>query len=197
MPNGKMLVRTNSTPNSVKQVHLKVLRFDELWSAYPDKENPFVDPATGEVPPYADNQCAIRMSIALHRVGIEMKSFRGAGQIRIDGKRTALRARELAEWLKLRPFAGLRTPEDVTGSNWQNAIRGRTGIIFFSGYWARSTDRREHPTGDHIDLWNEDSLTSPGLRGRILSFLRFRIGIAAAWYSDLGKSRQILFWDMQ
>lgn len=197
MPNRPTVVRTNSTPNSVHAVQLKVLTFDELWFAYPDEEDPFVDPKTGKKPQYADNQCAVRMSIMLHNVGVEMKSFRGRGQIRIDGKRTALRAREMADWLKLRPFAGLPSPEDITGRNRQDQIKGRTGIVYFSGYWARDTDSHGQTTGDHIDLWNKDTLSSPGLGGRVTSFFRFRMGLSRAWYSDLGKSKEILFWEIK
>jgi hypothetical protein len=197
MPNKPTVVRTNSKPNSAHVVQLRVLTFDELWSAYPDEEDPFRDPETGSKPAYADNQCAIRLSITLHNVGVEMKSFRGEGQIRIDGKRTALRAREMAEWLKLRPFAGLPLPEDITGRNWQDKIKGRTGIVYFSAYWARDTDRQGSTTGDHIDLWNNDTLSSPCFEGRITSFFRFRMGLSWAWYSDLGKSKEILFWEIK
>jgi hypothetical protein len=197
MPNQPTVVRTNATPNSIKEVQLEILTFNELWSAYPDKENPFVDPNTGEMPSYADNQCAIRLSITLHDLGVDMKSFRGQGQIRIDGKRTALRAREMADWLKLRPFAGLAAPVDITGSDWASKIKGRTGIVFFSGYWARDSDSKGQTSGDHIDLWNKNTLTSPGAAGRVTSFFRFRLGLSSAWYSDLGKSRQILFWDVK
>jgi hypothetical protein len=49
MPNKSTVVRTNSIPNSVRVVQLKVT-FDELWSAYPDEEDPFVDPKTGKSP---------------------------------------------------------------------------------------------------------------------------------------------------
>lgn len=197
MPNAKTVVRTNSTPNSIKEVQLKALTFKELWSAYPDKEDPFVDPQTGKVPAYADNQCAIRLSITLHNVGVEMKSFRGGGQIRIDGKRTALRAQEMADWLRLRPFAGLPAPVEISGPDWANKIKGRTGIVFFSGYWARDTDSKGQTSGDHIDLWNNDTLTSPGVEGKLTTFFRFRIGMSAAWYSNLGKSKQILFWEIK
>ncbi|MFP3409392.1 hypothetical protein SB757_32765, partial [Pseudomonas sp. SIMBA_065] len=67
MPNKPTVVRTNSTPNSVKVVQLKVVTFQELWANYPS-DNPYDNPV------YKD-QCAIRMSVAFHRVGIEMKSF--------------------------------------------------------------------------------------------------------------------------
>ena len=197
MPNKKTVVKTNSTPDSIKVVDLKVLTFQELWEAYPDIEDPFVDPQTGKKPAWADNQCAIRLSITMHNVGIEMKSFRGEGQFRMAGMRTALRAREMADWLKLRPFGGLPLPATVTGADWQDRIKGRTGIIYFSGYWARDTDSHGQTTGDHIDLWNKNTLTSPGIGGRIDSFLRFRAGLSRAWYSDLAKSKQILFWEIK
>lgn len=133
MPNKTTVVTTNATPNSIKKVELTVITFQELWAAYPDQEDPFRDPETGEIPSYADNQCAIRLSITLHNLGVEMKSFRGEGQIRIGGKRTALRAKEMAAWLKLRPFAGLPAPIDITGDDWQSRIKGRTASCFFRG----------------------------------------------------------------
>ena len=197
MPNKKTHVDTNTTQGSIKEVYLKALTFQELWAAYPDEEDPFRDAKTGKVPAYADNQCAIRLSITLHNVGVEMKSFRGDGQIRIDGMRTAMRASEMAQWLKLKPFAGLPSPVDITGPDWQDKIKGRTRIAFFSGYWARKTDGARQTTGDHIDLWNGRKLTSPGFEGRATSFLRFTLGISSAWYSDLGKSKQILFWEIK
>lgn len=67
MPNKKTVVRTNSTPNSIKEVPLKAVTFQELWDAYPSG-NPYNNPEYG-------NQCAIRMSVMFHRVGVEMKSF--------------------------------------------------------------------------------------------------------------------------
>ncbi|WP_175947361.1 T6SS effector amidase Tae4 family protein [Burkholderia pyrrocinia] len=94
-------------------------------------------------------------------------------------------------------MAGLPNPIDITGTDWRSKIEGRTGIVYFSGYWARDTDSHGQTTGDHIDLWNKDTLTSPGIGGRVTSFLRFRVGVGAAWYSDLGKSKQILFWEIK
>ena len=35
MPNKPTVVRTNSTPGSIKVVELKVLTFQELWDNYP------------------------------------------------------------------------------------------------------------------------------------------------------------------
>jgi hypothetical protein len=140
MPNRKTVARTNTTANSVKEVQLKAVTFQELWDNYPSG-NPY-DDSNGNF----GNQCAIRMSVTFHRVESEMKSFsqklvqpmpRKAtlGRIILDGKATATRAYELAEWLQQKPFAGVSTAENITGPDWQNQIKGRTGIVFFYGYW--------------------------------------------------------------
>lgn len=200
MPNRPTVVRTNSTPNSVKVVQLQVVTFQDLWDNYPSG-NPYDNPAY-------TNQCAIRMSITFHRVGIGMKSFSSKlvrpssgqatiGRIILDGKPTATRADELGQWLKLQPFAGLPNAEEITGPNWGSKVTGRTGIIQFSRYWTRDGEDADSASGGHIDLWNRDTLTATGIEGRINSFLRFRMGVASAWYSDLGKSKQILFWEIK
>ncbi|AXF13733.1 type VI secretion system amidase effector protein Tae4 [Paraburkholderia caledonica] len=210
MPNKKTVVRTNSTPNSIKEVSLKAVTFQELWSAYPSSD-PYDDPNGNYT-----NQCAIRMSVTFHRVGSEMKSFSqklvhpmpgksSLGRILIDEKPTATRAYELAEWLQLRPFAGVPAAEDVSGPDWQGKVKGRTGIIFFYGYWRQDGDSGAELTGGHIDLWNKDTLT-PSAE----SFLRFRIGMPEipnplSWlrgrrdniYSNLSDSKRILFWEVR
>lgn len=164
MPNLPTKVRTNDTPHSQKTVQLKTLTFQELWNAYP-KKDPYDDP-TGEY----KNQCAIRMSVIFHAIGSGMKSFsqkvlkpmpgkRTLGRLILDGKATATRAYELAEWLKLRPFLGLGKPENITGQDWQDKVKGRTGIVYFFGYWRQDGDSADAFSGGHIDLWNKDTLT--------------------------------------
>jgi hypothetical protein len=90
MPNKPTVVRTNSTPGSIKVVELKVLTFQELWDTYPSGD-PYTDPNTGRVPPGYSNQCAIRMSVTFHRLGIAMKSYHRTDRILVDGKGTASR----------------------------------------------------------------------------------------------------------
>jgi hypothetical protein len=129
-----------------------------------------------------------------------MKSFQGATTA-IDGKRAAIRAAELAAWLDKMPFCGLPPKgESVTGDDWKNKVKGRTGIVFFADYWARDGESAHNGTGDHIDLWNKSTLT-PSLQ----STFRFRLGInqlpnafgAGNWYSDLGKAKAIKFWEIK
>ncbi|WP_034177524.1 type VI secretion system amidase effector protein Tae4 [Burkholderia ambifaria] len=209
MPNPPTKVVTNKTEKSKKSVRLQALSFQELWNAYPTKD-PYDDP-TGEY----ENQCAIRMSVTFHKVGSSMKSFsqnvlkpmpgkKTLGRLILDGKATATRAYELAEWLKLQPFLGMGRPEDITGPDWQDKIKGRTGIIYFFGYWRQDGDSADALSGGHIDLWNKDTLTPS-----FASLWRFRLGQRTFpdllsrlrggngnVISDLAKSKEILFWEV-
>lgn len=205
MPNKKTHVQTNTTQGSVKEVSLTALTFQELWHNYPSGD-PYENPA------YKD-QCAIRMSVTFHRVGIEMKSFSSnlvhplsgqpsIGRIILDGKVVATRADELGEWLKLRPFAGLPKAEDITGPNWESKVRGRTGIIQFSRYWTRDGESTADASGGHIDLWNGSRLTISGPVDSIATIGR-RFGMNSLFpgmpigFSDLRNSKQILFWEIK
>ncbi|HWT38762.1 MAG TPA: type VI secretion system amidase effector protein Tae4 [Paraburkholderia sp.] len=205
MPNKKTTVRTNATPHSIKNVPLAAITFRELWDSYPSGD-PYDNRA------YSD-QCAIRMSVTFHRVGIDMKSFSDRlvrplsgqptiGRIVLDGKATATRADELGEWLKLRAFAGLPSPEDITGPDWESKVEGRTGIIQFSRYWTREGESAANASGGHIDLWNGTRLTissapdAVATIGRYFGRHSFFPGTNFGW-SDLRNSRQILFWDIR
>ncbi|RQV79066.1 type VI secretion system amidase effector protein Tae4 [Burkholderia anthina] len=195
MPNRPTTVTTNTTPDSIKGVQLRAVTFKELWAAYPSG-NPYKNPAY-------TNQCAIRLSVALHRVGIEMKSFSSKlvkplggqssiGRILLNGRATATRANELGEWLRLQPFAGLGKAENVTGTNWRDRVEGRTGIIMFDGYWTREGEADANASGGHIDLWNGKKLTGFGTGIRI----RWNIVIPGFW-SDFRVSKRILFFPIK
>ncbi|MEK6347225.1 MAG: type VI secretion system amidase effector protein Tae4 [Burkholderia sp.] len=201
----------NTRAGSIKEVPLTAITFRELWAAFPYGK-PYKNPAY-------TNQCAIRMSVTLHRVGVSMKSFNsrtvkpmaGAktiGRILLDGKPTATRAEELGEWLTLRPFVGLPKAENITGPDWESKVKGRTGIIQFSGYWQRKSERKSGgaPTGGHIDLWNGSRTTVASILEIPATFGR-RLGIRSFFqnkplfdelsWSDFGESRKILFWEIQ
>lgn len=170
--------------------------FATLWAGYPSSK-PYVDAKTGDPPKGFENQCAIKLSVALHASGVQLKSFRGA-HVLIKGKCAAIRAEELASWLKTQHIAGISSsPMDITGEKWQEKIKGKTGIVFFADYWAR-TGETKNPTGDHIDLWNGSRLTQSGLLGIVVTSLRFRLGVnSGPGFSDLGKATTILFWEVR
>lgn len=188
------IVITNTVKDSVCTIDVSPVTFSQLWNNYVSG-NPFPD-TSGEY----SNQCAIRLSATLHRVGIEMKSFsqkivRPApgkatlGRILLNGKPAATRASEMAAWLQLQPFCGLpQKAEDITGENWETMVRGRTGIIFFGDYWQRQCEAEGQGSGGHIDLWNGKKMTGfgTGLRAR------WGIVIPGIW-SDLRRAKTILF----
>ncbi len=195
----KATITTNKTPGSICSVTVSAVKFAVLWAAYPSG-HPYKDLKTGETPPGFENQCAIKVSGALHTAGVEMKSFKGAS-VTMNGKKTAIRASDLSAWLKLQSFCGLPAkPESISGMDWQAKIKGRTGIVYFEDYWARPGETK-NPTGDHIDLWNGAALT-PNAANRARS-----LGInSVQWlpwpfdslnFSDLANSKQILFWEVK
>jgi hypothetical protein len=195
MPNKPTVVQTNSTPNSIKVVQLKAVSFQELWENYPSGD-PYDNPAY-------TNQCAIRLSVAFHRAGIDMKSFSSKlvkprlgqasiGRIILDGKVTSTRANELGEWLKLQPIAGLGRAEDITGSDWLSKVKNRTGVIMFDGYWTRDGESETNASGGHIDLWNGEKLTGFGTGMRV----SWNIVIPGIW-SDFRRSKTILFFPVK
>ena len=198
----KVHVRTNTAKESICKVNVEPLKFADLWGNYPSAP-PFVDPKTGKPPPGYSNQCAIKVSVAIHQSGIEMKSFKGASRILVNGKNTAALASDLADWLKKQPFCGLQQDhEGITGKIWEQKIKKRTGIVYFADYWKRKTDHETKPTGDHIDLWNGSRLTASGLVGTLVTTARYfgRDSFMPGndWgYSDLGTSKEILFWEIK
>jgi hypothetical protein len=187
-PSGAQLPLPDKTPTKVT--------FAALWDAYPGSK-PYVDANSGKVPAGYENQCAIKVGVALHGVGVGMKSFHGA-TVELGGKKAAVRATELADWLKKQAIQGIASSaEKITGEKWQEQISGRSGIVYFSNYWARPGEAAS-PTGDHIDLWNGSRLTASGFEGTVVTLLRFGLGVSSGpGFSDLGKAELILFWEVK
>lgn len=207
----KAQVRTNTTRGSVCKIDVPAVKFSDLWDNYVTGE-PYRDAKTGGVPPGFGNQCAIRMSVTLHKVGIEMKSFTPAnvsvkpghqfGRILMGGRYTAVLADQMGSWLSKHPFCGLRRTEDITGRDWESKVKGRTGIIMFDSYWSRSSDSAGDASGSHIDLWNGSRLTISGPINSIATVGRM-FGMNSLFpgssfgFSDLGDSKKILFWEVK
>lgn len=123
------IIKTNNQKDSVCSINVDAVRFADLWSSYPGG-HPYKDPRTGSAPKGYENQCAINLSAAIHGTGIEMRSFKGA-TVEVDGRRVAIRAEELAAWLKLQPFCGLpRHPE--TSPARLGKTRSKGGLGSFS-----------------------------------------------------------------
>lgn len=187
----------------------RCIRFADLWR----------HAETGNPAPEYKYQCAIRLSITLHNVGIDMRSFsqknvkpapgrQTLGRIVVDGLPVATRADEMANWLKQNPFCGFGRAEDITGRDWKNKVYGRTGIIAFSNYWGKNQ------SGGHIDLWNETrfpypspSFSTDGTLGILANFSRFAFrcwGIYDGGYYygvgimlNLADSKRIIFFEVK
>ncbi len=190
--NSTTVVQTNARHDSVRNIETTTLKFSDLWKNYPETSAPCLK-ADGSAA--FDDQCAIRLGVALERSGISNRSFKG---VRCwDGAHPPshmLRAQEVADWLKRHPFAGCPQTKELAGPSWRKHAKGRQGIIFFKDYWIRSGARQA--TGDHIDLWDGQRLTSSSASSAVNGFFRFALGIDSAWYSNLGESKLILLWEL-
>ncbi len=178
------------------------LSFADLWANYPFGQ-PYPDP-NGLLD---GNQCAVKMSVTLAAAGVSLGGFPGAAVILNEPQgpiRAAIRASELANWLKEARIAGLSKPEDITGTDWRTKIAGRQGIVYFGGFWPINDAQKADPklySGDHIDLWNGSRLEIsrddlPAQISRNLGIEQLFPQQSWGWH-DLGKSKKILFWQVQ
>ncbi len=190
-------ITTNNRPGSILEVTINRITFEELWNKYPSKDLKHINAKTKK--DEFGNHCAINVSEALYQNGIKLKSFRGVKCYHKcpSGKNIhVLRAQELANWLKKRPFAGCPKALEYTGETYEDKVNGKTGIIFFKDYWQRNGETGDTRTGDHIDLWNENELASIGL---IATWIRRTFSeFSENWLdmSDLKKSKKVLFWEI-
>lgn len=142
------------------------LDFDRLWAAYPTESSP----CETDGDPNFENQCAIRMGLALQDGGFPLDAFTGARCWHGHGRRHTLRAEELAAWLRSRPgeFGRATVHRRVDA----NRFIGRRGIIFCRNFWGPGNQ------GDHIDLWKRSIM---------------RTGDS----SYIARSQEVWFWDAE
>jgi hypothetical protein len=170
-------------------------RFRALWDKYPSTNTPYVDKDTGRPPKGFEDQCAIKVGIAMQGAGYDISTFSGA-TVRVDGAQVPIRAEEFSNWLDKARIDGMGKVEVITGADWEKKIEGRTGIVSFKDYWLRPGEKT--PTGDHIDLWNGSRLTATGVAGTIQTYLRyFGVREIDGLYSDLSKSKVIRFYPLK
>jgi len=163
--------------------------FDQLWNNYPSSSISHIDPKTGN--DIFPDHCAINLSEALMRSGVDISSFSGVkcwGGCPSGGGHL-IRAQELANNLNI-----LFKVTRLTGSNFESYIDGKQGIIFFQNYWQRSGESGR--TGDHIDLWNGSYLRD---NGALATWFRTTFpGIAELFgLSDLRRSQAVWFWQFK
>lgn len=181
--------------NASADTKVEPITFADLSRGYPG-ESPYLDAKASDPPKGFENQCAIKVSVALHAARVDLSTFRGA-HVFINHARAAIRAEELAAWLRIQHINGLPpTPRSIAGKDWQEKIKAKTGIVFFGDFLLRPGEKT--PSGDHIDLWNGSRLTTSGLEGALVTIARFGLGInAGPGFSGLGNSKTILFWEVK
>lgn len=115
--------------------------FSQLWLGYPADLAPCDGPW--------DNQCAIRMSIALIAAGFDLSSYTDP----MCAHGHARGAESLANFL----YRRIARPRILTGTEFQRATDAKTGIVFF-----KDIAGFRGGFGDHIDLWNKDRTKTGG-----------------------------------
>ncbi len=161
--------------------------FESMWDNYSDDDPCDAKNSKGEK--LFDNQCAIRLSYAMKKSGVNFLSFSAKRKCWVHpGADHILAAVELANWIEKSNNVNFLDTENITGSEWRQKVVGRTGIICFEDYYLRS----DGSGGDHIDLWDGKSMTGIGSYFRA----RFNIIIPSIW-SDLTKSKKIRFFPVK
>jgi hypothetical protein len=169
-----------------------MLKFKTLWDNYPDleeiKKRCFNKQNNSGMP--FENYCSILMSECMIKSGIQLNRCNGSKCWSHSGSKHILRAEELANWLRTSAPSEFGQKEDISPSEFQTKLSGRTGVVFFKDYWQRKNESFEGRSGDHIDLWRHNRITGASMWYRsVIEFLGF--------VSDLNKSRNIWFWEVK
>ncbi len=166
--------------------------FKTLWSNFPELEETrkkCVNKQGNNETPF-DNYCSILLSECFIKSGLKPDQSTGVKCWSHKGSKHIIRAEEMANWLSKLPPAGFGGAENISPSEFQTKLAGRTGVIYFKDYWMRSGESSQNRSGDHIDLWNNNRITGGSMVYRsIIEFFGF--------VSDLNKSRKMLFWEVK
>ncbi|MDE8601442.1 type VI secretion system amidase effector protein Tae4 [Marinomonas sp. RSW2] len=170
-----------------------MLKFNQLWNDFPEKnimrarcQNK--QSSTSSSP--FGNYCAIMLSDALIKSGVSTNSAKVKKCWSHQGGKHILLAEEMAKWLNTANIGGINRVEKISPTSFQKDLDGRTGIIFFKDYWQRGNESLDNRSGDHIDLWNKNEISSTGM------FMRSIYEFFGA-VSDLNKSKEVWFWEIK
>jgi Type VI secretion system (T6SS), amidase effector protein 4 len=146
------------------------VNFQSVWKSHPLNWSPKVkEPCIdSDGKPAYLSQCAIRLSIALQRGGVNLNACKKLNCGLGHSEKHFIRAQELASW-----FSGgtvLGKPQTFPKKRGDRLTEQQTkqffnhrGIVFFQNFYnpVAPADSPDTPpfTGDHIDLWNTDSLS--------------------------------------
>lgn len=130
-----------------------VIKFKKLWDIHPsNNDNTFPCWNWNKSQPNFDNQCAIRMGVALHRCGFSFDEYKGVKCWFKCSEPHILRVEELVEYLS----ETLGEPLELKGFNhhqFKEITNGGKGIVAFINFWGRGLQ------GDHLDLFDGENMT--------------------------------------
>ena len=119
-----------------------MVSFFKLWNNHPGSQ---VKPCDGGF----ENQCAIRMGVALEKSNINLSSFKGVKCWHGHNPKHILRAQELANWISANSEFGTKKVYKFKSIeeafSFDKGIAFKTGIVFIKDGWTGGVD--------HIDLW--------------------------------------------
>jgi hypothetical protein len=182
-----------------------MVQFIDLWRGHPVNESvttPCIAPhdltnINGQQVREGDavfaNEAAIRMGIALRRVGIsitELGSITTCG-VHPPSDMHIVNAADLAAALRRVRLPGFAPVEVVSGDEvreFYSKIVNRTGVIYIKDYWMREGDTLGQPTGDHIDVWNGYRTSGNWL----MEWFSW-----TGYYSNYTGAREIWFWEVK
>jgi len=126
--------------------------FSALWSNHPSNGTPPNDSpcSSASGTPNFENQCAIRLGVALAGAGVSLSGYTGAFCWHKHGKQHPLRVNDMQKWLSGSRVFGKPevTRSAKTGQISNGPYMGRTGIVMWVNFWGTNNQ------GDHIDLWD-------------------------------------------
>ena len=117
-----------------------------------------------------DNQCAIRMSVALERSGFKFGSYHGVKCWFGCEETHVLRVEELALFLEAR-LGKPKSFHHIDFEGFKKATKGASGIIAFYDFWGPGMQ------SDHIDLFDNYELKN-------------------GFDDYFERSRKVLFWEL-
>ena len=127
------------------RVNCILKKFERLWLAHPSTKG-ISKPCLTNGKSNFDNQCAIRMGVAIQDAGISMGSYTGDYCWHNHGKKHTLRVEELEKWLRTQATT-FGNPTDYISAK-STEFQSKVGIVAFINFWGTGSQ------GDHIDLWN-------------------------------------------
>ncbi len=132
---------------------VKLPKFSELWEKHPsnnDDDFPCYNQIT-HIENF-ENQCAIRMGVALERSDFDLNSYHGVTCWFGCDEIHVLRVEELALFLEAR-LGKPKSFHHITCDDFCRATDNASGIIAFFDFWGKGNQ------GDHLDLWNSERMT--------------------------------------